>query len=144
MYPIKKKRRYHGCKITCVTDGTYINLLYINTAKKHDLTILKEKIEDFAKRLKGETVIGDKGYVSKEFSKKMKKRGVTFIAIKRKNMIKSDKEREYYRSLSKLRKKIETLFSVVDNFGLRFIRAVSRRGLAVKIILSLSVSISIS
>lgn len=74
----------------------------------------------------------------------MKKRGVTFIAIKRKNMIKSDKEREYYRSLSKLRKKIETLFSVVDNFGLRFIRAVSRRGLAVKIILSLSVSISIS
>jgi len=67
----------------------------------------------------------------------MKKRGVTFIAVKRKNMIESDKEREYYRFLSKLRKKIETLFSVVDNLGLRFIRAVSRRGLAVKIILSL-------
>lgn len=67
----------------------------------------------------------------------MKKRGVTFIAVKRKNMIESDKEREYYRFLSKLRKKIETLFSVVDNLGLRFIRAVSRGGLAVKIILSL-------
>jgi len=39
--------------------------------------------------------------------------------------------------LSRLRKKIETLFSVTDNFGLKFIRAVSRRGLAVKIILGL-------
>jgi hypothetical protein len=36
-----------------------------------------------------------------------------------------------------LRKKIETLFSVAENFGLKFIRAVSRRGLAVKIILGL-------
>ena len=35
-----------------------------------------------------------------------------------------------------IRKKIEIL-SVVDNFGLKFIRAVSRRGLVVKIILSL-------
>ena len=67
----------------------------------------------------------------------MKKKDVTFIAVKRKNMIESDKEREYHGFLSKLRKKIETLFSVVDNLGLRFIRAVSRRGLAVKIILSL-------
>ncbi|HEC56787.1 MAG TPA: hypothetical protein ENI32_02725 [Candidatus Syntrophoarchaeum butanivorans] len=34
--------------------------------------------------------------------------------------------------LSRLRKKIETLLSVADNFGLKFIKAVSRRGLAVK------------
>jgi DNA-binding LacI/PurR family transcriptional regulator len=67
----------------------------------------------------------------------MKKRDVDFIAVKRENMVKSDEEAEYYRFLSRLRKKIETLFSVADNFGLKFIRAVSRRGLAVKIILSL-------
>jgi len=36
-----------------------------------------------------------------------------------------------------VKKKIETLFSVADNFELKFIRAVSRRGLAVKIILGL-------
>ena len=60
--------------------------------------------------------------------------GVTFIAIKRENMIKNDEEAEYHRTLSKLRKKIEIL-SVVDNFG--FIRAISRRGLVVKIILGL-------
>jgi len=45
-------------------------------------------------------------------------------------MVKSDEEAEYYGFLSRLRKKIETLFSVAENFGLKFIRAVSRRGLA--------------
>ncbi|HIP74661.1 MAG TPA: hypothetical protein EYH24_07110 [Thermococcus paralvinellae] len=34
-------------------------------------------------------------------------------------------------------KRIEILFSIAKNFGLRFIRAVNRRGLVVKIILSL-------
>ena len=67
----------------------------------------------------------------------MEKKGVVFIAVKRENMVKSDEEAEYYRSLSRVRKKIETLFSVAENFGLKFIRAVSRRGLAVKMILGL-------
>ena len=78
-------------------------------------------------------VITDKGYVSKEFAEEMESTGV----IKRKNMIKSDDGMKYYQSPSKLRKMIETLFSIADNFGLKFIRAVSRKGLAVKIILSL-------
>jgi len=98
--------------------------------------VLKKKKEDFAERLEGEKVIADKGYVSKEFAEEMGRRNVRFIAVKRENMIKSDEEAEYYGFLSRLRKKIETLFSLADNFGLRFIRAVSRRGLAVKIILS--------
>ena len=67
----------------------------------------------------------------------MERRGVVFIAVKRENMIKSDEEAKYYGFLSRVRKKIETLFSVAENFGLKFIRAVSRRGLAVKIILGL-------
>ena len=98
---------------------------------------MKEKIDDFSERLKGETVIADKGYVSKDFAEEMEKRGVRFVAIKRVNMVKSYDEAKYYRSLSRLRKKIETLFSVAENFGLKFIRAVSRKGLAVKIILGL-------
>ena len=64
----------------------------------------------------------------------MEKRGVRFVAVKRENMIKSDEEAEYYGFFSRLRKKIETSS---DNSGLKFIIAVSRRGLAVKIILSL-------
>ena len=98
---------------------------------------MKEKIDDFSERLKGETVIADKGYVSKDFAEEMEKRGVRFVAIKRVNMVKSYDEAKYYSYLSRLRKKIETLFSVAENFGLKFIRAVSRKGLAVKIILGL-------
>jgi len=123
--------------MTCVTDGRFLNLFYVDTAKKHDLAVLKEKKDDFAEKLEGETVIADKGYVSREFAEEMERRGVVFIAVKRENMIKGDEEAEYYGFLSRVRKKIETLFSVADNFGLKFIRAVSRRGLAVKIILGL-------
>ena len=94
-------------------------------------------MEEFAGRVRGKTVIADKGYVSGKFAGEMEERGVKFIAIKRKNMIKSEEEAKYYRRLSKLRRRIETLFSIGENFGLRFIRAVSRRGLVVKIILSL-------
>jgi len=99
--------------------------------------VLKEKKDDFAERLKGETVIADKGYISKDFAEEMRKRDVDFIAVKRENMVKSEEEEIKNRLLSRLRKKIETLFSVADNFGLKFIRAVNRRGLAVKIILGL-------
>ena len=111
--------------------------LFTDTARKHDLAVLKEKKDDFAEKLEGETVIADKGYVSKDFAEEMERRNVRFIAVKRVNMVKSDEEAEYYGFLSRLRKKIETLFSVAENFGLKFIRAVSRRGLAVRIILGL-------
>jgi hypothetical protein len=67
----------------------------------------------------------------------MGRKGVEYIAIKRENMVKSEEEKVYYRILSRIRRMIETLFSQLEEFGLRFIRAVSRRGLAVKIILSI-------
>ena len=43
---------------------------------------------------RGEIIIRDKGYISKESSKEMKKRGVLFVAVKRENIIKSYEERE--------------------------------------------------
>ena len=88
-------------------------------------------------KFKGNTVILDKAYIDREFEEEMRERGIEYIAIKRKNMIRSDDEREHYRALSKLRKMIETIFSQVENLGLRFVRAISRRGLATKIILSI-------
>lgn len=115
-------------------------MLYIDTARKHDLTALKENIDNFSKRLKGKIVIADKGYVSKDFTEEMEKRGTKFIPIKRKNMIGEDKMK-YYQSPSKLRKIIKTLFPIANNFGLKFIKAVSRKDLAVKLILSLSFNI---
>jgi DNA-binding LacI/PurR family transcriptional regulator len=67
----------------------------------------------------------------------MKNKGIEYIAIKRENMIRLNDEKEYYKFLSKLRRIIETIFSQIENLGLRFIRAISRRGLAIKIILSI-------
>jgi len=49
-------------------------------------------MEEFAKMVRGKTVIADKGYVSKKFAGEMEERGVKFISIKRKNMIKSEEE----------------------------------------------------
>ncbi|MBW9221778.1 hypothetical protein KKP97_01845 [Methanothermococcus sp. SCGC AD-155-C09] len=49
--------------------------------------------------------------MSREFSKKMKKKDVTFITVKRENIIEGDKEQEYYRFLSKLKKKINIFLS---------------------------------
>ncbi len=87
--------------------------------------------------MKSEIVVADKGYISKEFSEEMENRSVVFIAVKRKSMIKNNEEAEYYRFLSRVRRKIEILFSVTENFELKFIRAVSRKCLVVKIILIL-------
>jgi hypothetical protein len=63
--------------------------------------------------------------------------GVGYIAIKRRNMIRDEKEKRLYRFLSRIRRIIETRFSQLEEFGLRFIRAVSTRGLAIKIVLSI-------
>lgn len=60
-----------------------------------------------------------------------------YVAIKRDNMIRSEDERSHYRILSRVRRIIETRFSQLEEFGAKFIRAISRRGLAVKIILSI-------
>jgi hypothetical protein len=67
----------------------------------------------------------------------MRAKGVEYVAIKRDNMIRSEDERAHYRILSRIRRIIETRFSQLEEFGAKFIRAISRRGLAVKIILSI-------
>ena len=114
-----------------------MNLLYVDPANRHDITIIKENREDFSEKSKGCTVLLDKGYVDGEFTEAMRAKGVEYIAIKRDNMIKSEEEKAYYRVLSRIRRIIETRFSQLEEFGARFIRAISRRGLAVKIILSI-------
>jgi hypothetical protein len=63
--------------------------------------------------------------------------GVEYVAIKRDNMIRSEDERSHYRILSRMRRIIKTRFSQLEEFGAKFIRAISRRGLAVKTILSI-------
>ena len=95
----------------CCTNGSYLSLLYIDPANKHDLTIIKENEEDFVKRFKGNVVLLDKGYIDTEFAEETKKKGVKYIAIKRDNMLKDEKERAYHKALPSIRRIIETRFS---------------------------------
>ena len=128
---------YLGYKATCCTDGRYMTLLHVDPANRHDLSIMKENRDDFAKRFRGSTVLLDKGYIDTKFAEEMRRRGVGYTTIKRDNTIKNEEERTHYKILSRIRRIIETRFSQLEEFGSRFIRAISRRGLAEKIILSI-------
>lgn len=123
-----------GYKATCCTDGRYLGLLYVDPANRHDITIVKGNREDFAERFRGCTVLMDKGYIDGRFAEEMGEEGVEYIAIKRRNMVKTEEERAYYRVLNRVRRLIETRFSQLEEYGLRFVRAITRRGLAIKII----------
>ena len=105
----------------------------------HDLTIVKNNKDDFAERFRNETVLLDKGYIDSDLEDEMEKKRVQYLVIKRRNMVKTERDKVHCQTLSKLRKVIETRFSQLEEFGLRFVRAVSRRGLAVKMILSILV-----
>jgi len=113
-YNPSKKCYYFGYKATYITDGRFLTLLFINPANQHDKDILEENYGVIVKEFKNCVIIGDKGYIDKGLQNLFKLGGVQFIAIKRKNMIKSNEEREIYSELNKSRKIIETKFSEND------------------------------
>jgi len=79
----------------------------------------------------------DKGYIDGALAKWMRMWDGDYVAIKRKNMIKT-KERLYYRFLSRVRKLIETTLSHLEEYGLRYVRVITRRGIAIKIITTIT------
>ena len=103
-----------GYKITCSTDGRFLKLLYISPSSKHDITIIKERCKDFIDKFRGRIVLLDKGYIDENFTKFMRTQGVGYIAIKRRNMIRDEKEKRLYRFLSRIRRIIETRFSQLE------------------------------
>jgi len=122
-------------KITFITDGRYLMLLFINPANQHDKDILEENYKEIVKEFENCVIIGDKDYIDKGLQNLFKLGGVYFIPIKRKNMIKSNEEVKMYKKLSKLRKIIETNLSKLVELFPRHIRAVSKRGSSAKLLL---------
>lgn len=120
--------------MTCSTDGGFMDLLYVDPANRHDVTIVQVNREDFAARFRGCRVLLDKGYIDGGLAGWMGERGVDYVAVKRRNMVRSREELLYYRVLNRVRRIIETRFSQLEEYGLRYVRAVTRRGLAIKII----------
>ncbi|MFU8652793.1 transposase [Methanotorris formicicus] len=130
-----KKRYYFEYKATYITNGLYLMLIFVNPANQHDLDILKENFRWFIREFMNCSVIGDKGYIDKGFENLLRNGKVYFEAIKRKNMTKSFIERTKYKILNKLRKSIETNFSKLVAMFPKHIRAVSKKGLSVKLLL---------
>jgi hypothetical protein len=108
-------------------DGRYLSLLYVDPANKHDITIIKENEEYFSGKFRSCTVLLYRGYVDERFAEAIRAKSGEYIVIK------SGGEKLYYQSLSRMKEIIETRFSQLEEFEARLIRAVSIRGLAVKI-----------
>jgi hypothetical protein len=131
--------RLLGVKVTCCTDGRSMDLLYMDPANIHDVAIVKRNRDEFAARFMGCRVLLDKGYIDGGLAQWMEERGVNYVAVKRRNMVKSREELLYYRVLNRVRRLIETRFSQLEEYGLRYVRAISRRSLAIKIIVAILV-----
>ena len=75
------------------------------------------------------TVVGDKGYVSKKLESFLNKLGISLSAIQRLNM---GKDKDYFIK-RKLRKKVETVFSIITGRFANVIKATSIDGFLTKL-----------
>lgn len=126
-YNASKKRFFYGFKVHMVvtTDKEPLHC-YISYANEHDATAAKK----YLPALKfNSTVIGDKGYVSKKLSTFLTKFGVNLNAIQRSNM---GEDKDYF-TKRKLRKKIETAFSIITGRFGNVIKATSIDGFLTKL-----------
>jgi len=75
------------------------------------------------------TVVGDKGYVSKKLESFLNKLGISLSAIQSSNM---GKDKDYFMKC-KLRKKVETVFSIITGRFANVIKATSIDGFLTKL-----------
>jgi hypothetical protein len=99
---------------------------YISEGSMHDATASYKFLPTLPKH---SIVIGDKGYISGKLESFLAQFGIELSALKRKNM-KKDPD---HKAKRKIRKGVETAFSVITaKFG-KVIRATSIRGFLVKL-----------
>ena len=126
-YNASKKRYFYGFKVhMVVTTNQEPVSCYISEGSIHDTTASFKFLSNLPKN---SIVIGDKGYISSKLESFLAKFGIELSALKRKNM-KSDPNHKVKR---KIRKSVETAFSVLTaKFG-KVIKATSIRGFLVKL-----------
>jgi hypothetical protein len=126
-YNASKEKYFYGFKVhMVVTTNQEPVRCYISEGSMHDSTASYEFLPNLPKN---SIVIGDKAYISRKLEKFLAQFGIELSAIKRKNM-KSDPNHKVKR---KIRKGIETAFSVITaKFG-KVIKATSIRGFLVKL-----------
>ena len=126
-YNASKKKYFYGFKVhMVVTTNQEPVSCYISEGSVHDTTASFEFLNDLPKN---SIVIGDKGYISSKLDSFLASFGIELSALKRKNMA-IDPNHKVKR---KIRKGVETAFSVITaKFG-KVIRATSIRGFLVKL-----------
>lgn len=126
-YNASKKKYFYGFKVhmTVTTNQEPVSF-YITEGSTHDITASYNFLQNLPKN---SIVIGDKGYISNKLDDFLAKFGITLSALKRKNMS-IDPEHKIKR---KIRKVVETAFSVITaKFG-KVIKATSIGGFLTKL-----------
>jgi hypothetical protein len=126
-YNASKKKYFYGFKVhMVVTTNQEPISCYISEGSMHDVTASYKFLPTLPEN---SIVIGDKGYISGALERFLAQFGIELSALKRKNM-EDDPLRKMKR---KIRKGVETAFSVITaKFG-KVIKATSIRGFLVKL-----------
>lgn len=126
-YNASKKKYFYGFKVhMVVTTNQEPVSCYISEGSMHDT---KASYEFLPNLPNNSIVIGDKGYISGRLKKFLAQFGIELSTLKRKNM----KNDPMHKVKRKIRKGVETAFSVITaKFG-KVIRATSIRGFLVKL-----------
>jgi len=126
-YNASKKRYFYGFKVhMCVTTDQEPVLFYITEGSMHDVTASYKFLPNLPQN---SIVIGDKGYVSNPLETFLAGFGIQLSPLHRKNMPK-DNEHGLKR---KIRKGVETAFSVITSKFGKVIKATSIGGFLVKL-----------
>ena len=130
-YNASKQKYFYGFKVHMVVNTNKEPIyFYISEGSMHDI---KASYKFLPSLPKNSIVIGDKGYVSNELKNFLNNFGIDISPIFKKNM-KKDTE---YLIKRKIRKGIETAFSVItEKFG-KHIKATSLKGFFIKLKLSI-------
>jgi len=126
-YNASKGKYFYGFKVhMVVTTNQEPVTCYISEGSMHDATASYKFLPTLPK---DSIVIGDKAYISGNLEHFLAKFGIELSALKRKNM----KQDPAHKAKRKIRKGVETAFSVITaKFG-KVIRATSIRGFLVKL-----------
>jgi len=126
-YNASKQKYFYGFKVhMVVTTNQEPVSCYISEGSLHDTTASYEFLPTLPKN---SIVIGDKGYISGKLERFLAQFGIEISALKRKNM----KKDPTHKIKRKIRKGVETAFSVITSKFGKVIKATSIRGFLVKL-----------
>lgn len=126
-YNASKKKFFYGLKVhMVVTTNQEPVSCYISEGSVHDITASYAFLPTLTKPA---TVIGDKGYISSRLEIFLAQFGIELSALKRKNM----NQDPHHKIKQKIRKNVETAFSVITSKFGKMIKATSIKGFLVKL-----------